>query len=257
MKTPIKIALTIAGSDPGGGAGLQADLKVFAELGVHGLSACAALTAQNTRKVAGIWPVPGDFLTDELGALFSDMRPDAFKTGMLFSLENIRSAARAIKENALKNLVVDPVSISSSGTPLIEEGGLDLLKDLLFPLAAAITPNIYEASLLAGMPVEDIPQMEEAAAKLKETVPGAVVITGGHLRDKAVDIFHDGKVTIRLAGKKIAGNFHGTGCVFSAAMAAYLAKGDSLEKAAGGAKEFIERKIAHAFYPGGGMGVLV
>ncbi len=255
MKTPI--ALTMAGSDPGGGAGLQADLKVFRELGVHGLSACAALTAQNTTAVAGISPVPGDFFASELNVLFSDMRPDAAKTGMLFSLENIRIAARLIEENSLQNLVVDPVSISSSGTALIEEGGLDLIKDLLFPLARVITPNIYEASLLSGMLVENVSQMEKAAAKLKEAGPGAVIITGGHLRDEAVDIFHDGKVTIRLAGKKLPGNFHGTGCVFSAALAARLAKGDTPEQAGKKAKEFIENRIAHAFHPGGGMGVLI
>ena len=255
MRTPL--ALTIAGSDPGGGAGLQADLKVFKALGVHGLSVCAALTAQNTKEVAGISAVGGDFLRRQLDTLLSDMTPNAMKTGMLFSRENIKTAARCIWEYSLKNLVVDPVSISSSGTALIEEGGLDLIRELLFPLASVVTPNIYEASVLSGMVVENTAQMEEAAQKLKGMGPKAVIVTGGHLRDEAVDIFYDGKVTIRLMGKKLAGNFHGTGCVFSAALAAYLASGETLKQAGRDAKQFIEEKVAGAFHPGGGMGVLI
>lgn len=255
MKTPL--ALTIAGSDPGGGAGLQADLKVFKAFGVHGLSVASALTAQNTKEVSGIMPVSGDFFKKQLDTLLSDMLPGALKTGMLLTAENIRITARCVEEYALKNLVVDPVSISSSGTALVEEGVLDLIKDLLFPLATVITPNIYEASLLSGMMVEDTEQMTEAAQKLLQMGPKCVIVTGGHLMEEAVDIFHDGKVTIRLMGKKLAGDFHGTGCVFSAAITASLAKGETPEQASRGAKEFMEKRISGAFYPGGGMGVLI
>ncbi len=251
------IALTIAGSDPSGGAGLQADLKVFKMLGVHGLSAAAALTAQNTKAVTGLSAVGADFLRQQIESLLSDMTPHALKTGMLFSAENIRVVAESVKAHSLQNLVVDPVSISSSGTSLLEEGGLDLLKDLLFPLAAVITPNIYEASVLSGLPVENLEQMEEAAQKLRQMGPQAVIVTGGHLEDEAVDIFHDGKVTIRLEGKKLPGTFHGTGCVFSSALAAHLARGETVERASLEAKRFVEEAIAGVFYPGGGMGVLV
>ncbi len=251
------LALTIAGSDPSGGAGLQADLKVFKLLGVHGLSVASALTAQNTKAVAGILAVGGDFLGRQIEFLLSDMTPDALKTGMLLSAENIKIVAENVKAYSLKNLVVDPVSISSSGTSLLEEGGLDLLKDLLFPLASVITPNIYEASVLSGLPVENLEQMEEAAKKLRQMGPKAVIVTGGHLEDEAVDIFHDGKVTIRLEGKKLPGTFHGTGCVFSSALTAYLARGETAERAGVEAKRFVEEAIAAAFYPGGGMGILV
>ncbi len=253
----ISTALTIAGSDPSGGAGLQADLKVFKMLGVHGLSVAAALTAQNTRTVARIYPVDSRFLERQLETLLSDIMPQALKTGMLFTSENIRTVAKSIQAHSLDNLVVDPVSISSSGMALLEEGGLDLLKDLLFPLASIITPNIYEASVLSGLPVENLEQMEEAAEKLRQMGPKAVIVTGGHLEDEAVDIFHDGKVTIRLEGRKLPGSFHGTGCVFSSALTAYLAKGETLRQAGVEAKRFVEDAIAGAFYPGGGMGVLV
>ncbi len=249
--------MTIAGSDPSGGAGLQADLKVFKMLGVHGLSVAAALTAQNTKAVDGIFAVEPDFLGRQLESILADMTPGALKTGMLLSVENIRVVAEKVKAHSLQNLVVDPVSISSSGTALLEEGGLDLLKDLLFPLAAVITPNIYEASVLSGLPVENLEQMEEAAQKLLQMGPKAIVITGGHLEDEAVDIFHDGKVTIRLEGRKLQGSFHGTGCVFSSALTACLARGETAERASVEAKKFVEDAIAGAFYPGGGMGILV
>ena len=251
------LALTIAGSDPSGGAGLQADLKVFKLLGVHGLSVAAALTAQNTRSVTGVVPVESFFLRQQLETLLSDMRPKALKTGMLLSTENIKTVAENIKLNSLQNLVVDPVSISSSGTALIEDGGMDLLKDLLFPLAAVITPNIYEASVLSGLPVESLEQMEQAAEILLKLGPKAVIVTGGHLEDEAVDIFHDGKVTIKLEGRKLPGSFHGTGCVFSSAITAYLARGESMEQSALKAKKFVEDAIAAAFSPGNGMAVLV
>lgn len=253
----MRIALSIAGFDPSGGAGLQADLKVFHAMGVHGLTVAAALTAQNTLGVTGIMPVARQFIEEELEALLSDMRPDALKTGMLFSREAIAAVAQAVKRHMLGNLVVDPVSVSSSGRSLLEEGALEALSASLFPLSRIITPNIYEASVLAGMSVESPEEMEAAARSLhRQTGPEAVIVTGGHLAGEAVDVLFDGKAVIRLEGKRVAGVFHGTGCAFSAALTALLAQGKEVVEAAREAKAFIEKAIINAVFPGKGMGVL-
>ncbi|MDA8170125.1 MAG: bifunctional hydroxymethylpyrimidine kinase/phosphomethylpyrimidine kinase [Nitrospiraceae bacterium] len=254
----VKTALTVAGSDPSGGAGLQADLKVFKAFGVHGLSIPAALTAQNTAKVGPVLGVERAFLEEQFETLLADIKPDAMKTGMLLTRDAIRVTAEMVKKYAPgKNFVIDPVSVSSSGRELLEKGGMDLMRDILFPLASVITPNIYEASVLTGMGIETPGEMEAACRKLKEMGPAAVIITGGHLEDEAVDIFHDGRVTIRLEGRKLPGSFHGTGCVFSAAITAGLALGRTPEQAARQAKEFITEAVKNAFYPGSGMGILI
>ncbi len=252
----MKTALTIAGSDPTGGAGLQADIRVFNRFGVYGLSAVSALTAQNTYEVNTILKVDGKFLEEQLNTLISDIRPDAIKTGMLFSKDAVKAVAKIIKGYELENLVIDPVTISSTGTSLMEEGGLDFLRGEMFPLAKVIMPNIYEASVISGVNIIDEKDMEKAAIVLKKLGPETVIITGGHFEQETLDLIYDGKSFHRIRGKKIKGEYHGTGCAFSAAITACLAKGISVLDAAKKAKEFMNDAITNAHSIGKGMRLL-
>ncbi|MGO9016431.1 MAG: bifunctional hydroxymethylpyrimidine kinase/phosphomethylpyrimidine kinase [Dissulfurispiraceae bacterium] len=252
----MNIALTIAGSDPSGGAGIQADLKVFHRFAVYGLSALSAATAQNTLKVSAIERIEGTFLFEQLTTLLTDMRPDALKTGMLLSADAVRYVAKAVTSYSLQNLVVDPVIISSSGASLLEKKAAEVMREELFPLAKAITPNIAEASTLTGIKVSDEGTMEEAAIALKRFGPEFVIITGGHLADETVEIIYDGKTVHRLRGRKIAGEFHGTGCAFSAAITALLAKGTSVIDAVKEAKSFVASAIESSLALGKGMRLL-
>lgn len=252
----MKSCLTIAGSDPTGGAGLQADIRVFSRIGVHGLSVTTALTAQNTSGVDAILGIEGSFIDSQLSSLLNDIRPDALKTGMIYSRDAVNVIAKMIKGFDLDNLVIDPVTTSSSGRTLMEEGALDALKNELFPLATVITPNIYEASALSGVNVEDEATMEKAAIVLKETGPEAIIITGGHLEKETLDLIYYGGKFYKLRSKKSPGEFHGTGCAFSAAIAAYLAKGSSIIHAAERAKAFVHEAIAKAHSVGKGMKLL-
>ena len=247
--------MTIAGSDPTGGAGLQADLKVFRSFGVHGLSVISAVTAQNTEVVDSIFPLEQEAFEKQLRILLSDIRPDAVKTGMLYSGRTVETLAEHIREYSLHDLVIDPVTVSSSGTTLMDEGTLDILKEKLFPIAKMITPNIYEASVLTGVMIETVDEMEEAARALKMMGPDVVVITGGHLENIALDLFYDGEFH-RVESEKLRGEFHGTGCAFSAAVAALLALGHSPIEAVRKAKEFMNNAIKRAYHPGRGMGIL-
>ncbi|MDO9288943.1 MAG: bifunctional hydroxymethylpyrimidine kinase/phosphomethylpyrimidine kinase [Thermodesulfovibrionales bacterium] len=282
----MKAALTIAGSDPTGGAGLQADLKVFRAFGVHGLSVTSALTAQNTEGVSAIIPVDKGFFIGQMDVLLSDIRPDALKTGMLYSAWAVDVIADRIEEYSLKNLVIDPVTISSTGVPLVEQETLEAVKEQLFPLASVITPNIYEASVLTGINVENVSDMEEAAKRLKEMGPAVVIITGGHFEEvrsqspsatrrggksvsfgdpprrevrsdeETLDLIYDGTEFYCLKGKRIEGEFHGTGCAFSAAITASLASGHSALESARKAKAFINNAIRKAYHLGKGMRLL-
>jgi hydroxymethylpyrimidine/phosphomethylpyrimidine kinase len=277
----MKIALTIAGSDPTGGAGLQADIRVFNHFGVYGLSAVSALTAQNSYEVSGILKVNGKFIEEQLNTLINDIRPDAIKTGMLFSTDAVKAVAKIIKGYELENLVIDPVTISSTGMSLMESDLLDVLKEELFPLAKVITPNIYEASAISGINIMDEKDMERAAAELKNFGPEIVIITGGHFEEvteyssrksrsvlsarqksgvrsdrETLDLIYDGKKFHRIRGKKIKGKYHGTGCAFSAAITACLAKGMSVIDATKKAKEFINIAIKNAYSIGKGMRLL-
>lgn len=252
----MKTALTIAGSDPTGGAGLQADLKVFRAFGVHGLSIPAALTAQNTTGVSSILPVEEEFFLLQLDVLLNDITPDAMKTGMLYRVGVVESITGRIEERALRNLVVDPVTVSSTGASLVEEGTLDAIREMLFPLARVITPNIYEASVLTGMNIEDERDMEDAAKRLREMGPEVVVITGGHLEKVTLDLYFDGTDVHTVESSKIAGEYHGTGCAFSAAIAASLALGHAPLESVRRAKEFVTEAIRKAYHPGRGMGIL-
>jgi len=251
----MKTALTIAGSDPTGGAGLQADLKVFRAFGVHGLSIVSAITAQNTVAVESVLPVEKDFLGQQLHTLLSDIRPDAMKAGMLYSEWAVDLIAEVIKEYSLHNLVIDPVTVSSSGKALVADGTLDAIKEKLFPLARIITPNIYEASVLTGLRIEERKDMEEAAKILKYMGTEVVVITGGHLEAIALDVYYDGEFH-DVESEKVKGEYHGTGCAFSAAITASIALGRIPLESVREAKEFSSRAIRKAYHPGKGMGLL-
>lgn len=252
----MKTALTIAGSDPTGGAGLQADIRVFTALGVHGFSVPSALTAQSTEGVASIMPVERDFFRLQLEALVQDSKPDALKTGMLYSPFAVDITAEIIKKYSLANLVVDPVTVSSTGMSLVEDGTLELIKKILFPLARVVTPNIYEASVLTGVNIETEKDALDAAKALKAMGPEAVIVTGGHLEGIAMDLYFDGSSSHRLESAKMPGEFHGTGCAFSAAITAFLALAHSPLESARRAKEFTQGAIRKAYHVGRGMGML-
>lgn len=245
-------ALTIAGFDPTGGAGLQADLKVFHALGIYGLSVVSSLTAQNTEGVRDIMPVSCRFVKKQLEALLQDLVPEATKTGVLYSESNVEALAHIIKKYALKNIVVDPVIASSSGKRLVEKNTPFAIRKKLFPFCAVITPNIYEASVLTGINIKTRTDMEKAAVCLKAYGPENVIITGGHLEDVAMDVLYDGEFHY-LRSRKVAGEYHGTGCTFSAALTAMLAKGHTVSDAAKEAKRFINRAFKKSFSTGRGM----
>jgi len=251
----MKTALTIAGSDPTGGAGLQADLKVFRAHNVHGLSVVSAVTAQNTKGVDSLFPVDRETFEKQLRILLPDMKPDALKLGMLYGRWTIDIIADMLREFSLGNLVIDPVTVSSSGTSLVENGTLDAVRDKLFPPAKVITPNIYEASVLTGIMIEDKNDMEEAAKVLKKMGPEVIVITGGHLKEIALDLYYDGEFHY-VEGEKIRGEYHGTGCAFSAAVTAHLALGHVPLESVRRAKDFVNDAIKRAYHPGRGMGLL-
>ena len=251
----MKIALTVAGSDPTGGAGLQADLKVFRAFGVHGLSVVSAITAQNTGCVDSILPVDRYFLEKQLHILLSDIKPDATKTGMLYSRWAVEVVAEILRKYSLDNLVIDPVAASSSGTSLVDSGTLDALREKLFPLSKVITPNIYEASVLTGIMIEDKKDIENAAKALKDIGPEVVVITGGHIEEVASDVYYDGDFHT-IEGVKMEGEYHGTGCAFSAAVTALLALDYVPLASVRSAKEFINNAIRESYRPGKGMGLL-
>jgi hydroxymethylpyrimidine/phosphomethylpyrimidine kinase len=251
----MKTALTIAGSDPTGGAGLQADLKVFRAFGIHGCAVVSAITAQNSEGVDSLSPVERDFTERQLHVLLSDIRPHAVKLGMLYETTTVELVAEVFKNYSLNNLVIDPVMSSSSGMSLVEDGMLDVLIDALFPLARIITPNIHEASVLTGIKIQDRKGMEEAGNILKKMGPEVIVITGGHLNETAQDLYYDGEFHI-LEGAKMTGEYHGTGCAFSAAITALLALDHSPLEAVRGAKVFIKNALERAYRPGRGMAFL-
>ncbi|MBI4653798.1 MAG: bifunctional hydroxymethylpyrimidine kinase/phosphomethylpyrimidine kinase [Nitrospirae bacterium] len=252
----MKIALTIAGSDPTGGAGLQVDLKVFKSFDVYGLSVPSVLTAQNTDGVYDIYELPPLFFSQQIKNLLSDISPDAVKTGMLYSPEIIKITAQKVKEYSLGNLVVDPVTVSSTGVSLIKNDALDTMKDYLFPLAKVITPNIYEATIFTGINIDGTEDMKVAAMKLKDLGPEAVIITGGHLEEVAIDLLWDGKEFLALETERIGGEYHGTGCVFSSSITACLALGYDVRESFVKAKDFVSGAIKTAISIGKGMKIL-
>ncbi len=253
MKIPR--ALTIAGSDSGGGAGIQADLKTFAALGVYGMSAIAALTSQNTVGVNGILEIDPDFVSSQIRSVVLDIGTDAVKTGMLFNAAIISRVARDIRELKLDRLVVDPVMIAKSGHHLLKPEAVETLAGELFPLALVITPNLHEAEALTGIRIETAGHMREAARKLKEFGPAYVVLKGGHLAGTPMDLLFDGTRFREYANERChTPHTHGTGCTFASAIAAFLARGFSVEDAVAGAKEYITGAIRHGLPLGSGHG---
>jgi len=250
-------ALTIAGSDSGGGAGIQADLKTFQELKVFGMSAITAVTAQNTLGVQGVYPLPVEAVTAQMDSIGEDLGVDAVKTGMLFSSEIISAVAKKIQHYQWRNLVVDPVMIAKGGATLLEKEALTALTRDLIPLAAIVTPNIPEAATITEMKIETLAQREEAAKAIYQMGAKNVIIKGGHdeQSEQVVDLLYDGQQFYYLEGKRInTRHTHGTGCTFAAAITAELAKGNSVTEAVKIAKAFIEAAIEDQLGIGGGHG---
>ncbi len=244
------VALTIAGSDSGGGAGIQADLKTFAAFGVHGASAIACLTAQNPRRVYAVESATPKILRLQIEAVFSELRPAAVKTGMLFSVGNVRVVAGFFRKPKRVPLVVDPVMVATSGARLLQPEAVQVLKQHLLPLAALVTPNLPEAEMLAGGKIANVETMRAAAREIHARFGCAALVKGGHLRGmrEAVDVFFDGRTELLLTAPFIKGvRTHGTGCTYSAAITAALALGCDLPRAVGLAKNHIAQAVAGSY----------
>ena len=250
-------ALTIAGSDSGGGAGIQADLKTFAAHGVYGLSAITAVTAQNTVAVTGVQEIEPELVSSQIAAVVSDFSVGAAKTGMLSSAGIIRAVARAVDDHELR-VVVDPVMVAKSGDRLLRPDAVDALREELLPRAALLTPNVPEASDLTGLPVENEAEMRAAGEKLLGMGVRAVLMKGGHLNgDAVVDLFLEGSRVVRLRNRRIRTRAtHGTGCTLSAAVAANLALGSSLPAAVKRAGQYLRTAMLRAAPLGEGHGPL-
>ncbi len=250
----MRVALTIAGSDSGGGAGIQADLKTFHQFGVFGTSAIVAITAQNTRGVHGVHVVPETIVAAQLEALAEDLPPAAVKTGMLATAPLVRLVAGALRSRDWGPYVLDPVMVATSGDRLLTAEGEDAVRADLLPLCRLVTPNLAEAALLAGIPVESEPDMERAARALLQRGAGAALITGGHLPGaEVIDLLVTPNTTRRFRHAKIdTTSTHGTGCTLSAAVTAGLALGRDLERAVEDALDYVHRAIESA--PGLGRG---
>lgn len=250
-------SLTIAGSDSSGGAGIQADLKTMTALGVYGMSAITALTAQNTTGVRSIFEVTPKFLVDELDSIFTDIFPDSVKIGMVSNADLIRVISKKLREYNAKNIVVDPVMVSTSGSKLMADGAKDTLLSELFKVADIITPNIPEAEALTGQSIKSKEDMVEAAKKIGEFFEGYILLKGGHSTDDADDLLYKNSEKIWIKGERIENpNTHGTGCTLSSAIASYLAMGHDVPESVHLAKEFITGAISAKLDLGKGRGPL-
>ncbi|MEG6584646.1 bifunctional hydroxymethylpyrimidine kinase/phosphomethylpyrimidine kinase [Dendrosporobacter sp. 1207_IL3150] len=248
-------ALTIAGSDSSGGAGIQADLKTFAALGVFGMSVITAITAQNTCGVTNIRDMDAEIIVDQIDAIYDDIKVNAVKIGMLSNSEIIKTVSSSLVRHDAKNIIVDTVMVSKSGSHLLKKDAINTLKEYLIPLALVVTPNLYEASELVGFEVANENDMRNAAIKIHEMGSKYVVVKGGHLPGNACDLLYDGSEFITLANERINTiHTHGTGCTFSSAIASGLAKGLSVEEAVAEAKKFITMAITNGFSLGKGVG---
>jgi len=251
----MRIALTIAGSDSGGGAGIQADLKTFQRFGVFGTSAITAITAQNTRGVARWEAVSPDLVRAQIDAVAEDLSPAAFKTGMLASAAIASTVSSAIRQHSLPNYVLDPVMVATSGDVLFERETIKVIRDELVPQATLVTPNLHEAALLVGAPIDDEDAMARAAEKIVDEMGArAVLLKGGHLDsgEVIIDLLYDGAIRAFRSRRLESSSTHGTGCTLSAAIAAQLAKGESLHAAVRTSIEYVHNAIATA--PGLGRG---
>lgn len=247
--------LIIAGSDSGGGAGIQADLKTVSALGVFGMTAISALTAQNTTGVYGVLEIEPKFVVKQIEACVSDIGCDAVKTGMLASTAIIDAVAAGISGHKLRPLVVDPVMIAKSGAPLLSPDAVEALKTKLLPLATVVTPNLHEAEALTGREIKTLEQMREAARAIRELGPENVVVKGGHLESTAADVLYDGHEFTEFRAERIdTKNTHGTGCIFASAIAANLAHKKTVRESVTAAKDFITAAIRASLAIGKGYG---
>jgi hydroxymethylpyrimidine/phosphomethylpyrimidine kinase len=250
-------ALTIAGSDSGGGAGIQADLKTFSAFEVFGMSAVTAVTAQNSLGVLGVLDLPPEFVGRQIDAVLDDLGADAIKTGMLATAGIVGVVAGRLRAHRDAPIVVDPVMMASSGDPLLQPAARDVLVRELLPLAVLVTPNLHEAAVLADMAVDAEADMAEAARRIAALGPRHVLVTGGHLKDSATDVLWDGRTLTRFPAPRVEGPpTHGTGCTYSAAIAAGLARGRPLVEAVTAAKAYVTAAIRGAFQAGRGAGAL-
>lgn len=253
----MKHVLTIAGSDSSGGAGIQADLKTFSALGVFGMSAVTAVTAQNTQGVLDVHTIPPKMISRQIFAVFEDIRVDAVKIGMVSNAETARAIAESLNDYKPVNVVLDPVMISKSGFPLLSKDAITVLREALFSLATLITPNIPEAQWLTGATITSISEMKQAAKELHANGPRAVLIKGGHRTGDATDVLYDGRNWHCFNAKRIDSvHTHGTGCTLSSAIAANLAKGNDIHSAVAGAKQYVREGIANGLCIGKGVGPL-
>jgi HMP-P_kinase: phosphomethylpyrimidine kinase len=254
-RSKVPAVLSIAGSDSSGGAGIQADIKTMQANGVYAMSAITALTAQNTTGVSGIFEVTPEFLGQQLDAVFTDIYPDAVKIGMVASAELVKMIAFKLKEYKAERIVVDPVMVSTSGSRLISEEAIQILKTELFPLASVLTPNIPEAEVLFGASIHSAEDMERAAQAISEEYHCAVLLKGGHQLNDANDLLYAEEKSRWFYGRRIDNpNTHGTGCTLSSAIASNLAKGYGLEEAVERAKEYISGALAAMLDLGAGSG---
>jgi hydroxymethylpyrimidine/phosphomethylpyrimidine kinase len=250
-------ALTIAGSDSGGGAGIQADLKTFSAFRVFGMSVLTAVTAQNSVGVQGVENLPPAFVAQQLRSVLDDFGTDAAKCGMLSTAGIIDAIAEVLADHRIEKLVVDPVMVAKSGDPLLQADARTALADRILPLALVVTPNLPEAEVLAGMRVVEPEDMEEAARRIHVMGPRYVLVKGGHLKGDATDLLWNGREFTRFTAARVdSANTHGTGCTFSAAIAAGLARGQALGDAIRSAKAYVTRAIREGFKAGRGVGQL-
>ncbi|HXG48661.1 MAG TPA: bifunctional hydroxymethylpyrimidine kinase/phosphomethylpyrimidine kinase [Methylomirabilota bacterium] len=249
QRDPLPVVLSIAGSDSGGGAGIQADLKTFFALNVHGTAAVTCTTAQNPRRITEVQPVRPRHLRHQMDAVFSELPPLACKTGLLFSSSLIRTVAETFENRRCPCLIIDPVMIATSGATLLSSRARETLLDRLLPLATLITPNLDEAAALTGLRLRQPEDLRKAARQLADRFGCAVLVKGGHLRglDEAVDLYFDGRTELLLSAPFVRGvSTHGTGCTYSAAIAAFCARGKSMSDAVRLAKVYVTGAIAHS-----------
>ena len=250
-------ALTIAGSDSGGGAGIQADLKTFSAFQVFGMSVLTALTAQNSLGVHGVVNLEPSFVARQIDVVLDDFGADAVKIGMLSTAPIVGAVAERLRAHRKNHIVLDPVMIAKSGDPLLQPDARHALVAEMLPLADVVTPNLHEAAALAEMPVSDETEMEEAARRIAARGPRHVLVKGGHLKHSATDLLWDGRTLTRFPAPRIeSASTHGTGCTFSAAIAAGLARGRPLTDAVREAKAYVTAAIREGFQVGHGVGVL-
>ena len=253
----VPVALTIAGSDSGAGAGIQADLKTFAAFQVYGVCAITAVTAQNTLSISAVQALDPKLVAAQIDSVVADLGADAVKTGMLYNVAIVEVVAERLRSHGLTRVVVDPVLAAKDGSPLLSEDALEAMRRLLLPLALVVTPNAREAGVLAGHPVTTMAEARSAARAIAASGPRYVIVKGGHFGVDATDLLYDGSGFIELSKPRLAtSNTHGTGCTYSSAIAAGLAKGLPVAQAAAMAKDYVHRALEASFPVGAGHGPL-